>query len=61
MADVIDQANDRAARDLLLAQQQRRPEGPQACGTCHNCGEPVASRLRWCDAQCRDDWERDHV
>lgn len=30
----------------------------QATGTCLNCGEPLPSRARWCDAGCRDDWAR---
>ncbi|HQU89224.1 MAG TPA: hypothetical protein PK620_06435 [Denitromonas sp.] len=61
MADIIDQVNDRAERDLALASQQRKPEGPKATGYCLNCDAPLAPDLRWCDAMCRDDWEHDHV
>jgi hypothetical protein len=35
----------------------RQPEGPRACGHCHNCDAPLARGLRWCDATCRDEWE----
>lgn len=27
------------------------------CGKCLNCGEEVESDLRWCDAECRTDFE----
>jgi hypothetical protein len=30
-----------------------------ATGECLFCGEPVEQKRRWCDAQCRDDWERE--
>ncbi len=61
MADVIDQANDRAERDTALAAQQRKPVGPEWAGYCHNCGKDLPWPARWCDADCRDDWERGHV
>ena len=56
--DVIDQGCERAERDLGLALQVRKPEGPSATGICLFCGEPVGGGVRWCDAECRDDWER---
>lgn len=27
-------------------------------GYCHNCRENLAHDLTFCDADCRDDWER---
>lgn len=32
--------------------------GPVATGSCLNCTEPVEKPKRWCDADCRDDWQR---
>ena len=36
----------------------RKPEGPQATGACLSCEEPLAAPRRWCDADCRDDFEK---
>jgi RNA polymerase-binding transcription factor DksA len=27
-------------------------------GICWNCGEHIGTERRWCDANCRDDWDR---
>lgn len=58
MADDADRAD--AALEVLLAAQlaRRMPPAPAAIGECLNCGEPLAPPLRWCDAACRDDWQR---
>ena len=45
-------------------QKQAKQPGAQATGYCLNCEEPLTqspqqSRApRWCDADCRDDWEQ---
>lgn len=57
--DDIDRANDEAEQRLADVLRSRRPAGPVADGQCHHCDEPVASGLRWCNAQCRDGWERE--
>lgn len=36
----------------------RRPSGPPAIGECYNCGERLHGDMRWCDANCREDWEK---
>ena len=36
----------------------RRQESIPATGFCLNCGEALKEGLRWCDADCRDDWSR---
>lgn len=28
-----------------------------AIGECHNCGEPLSAGERFCDADCRDDYQ----
>lgn len=55
---VDDQATLVEERDRALALKQRRPEGPAAVGACLHCDEPLADGRRWCDAGCRDDWQR---
>lgn len=57
MSDEIDRANEQAQVILGLGLKARRPEGPQPTGYCLNCDEPLPIG-RWCDANCRDDWER---
>lgn len=59
MADFADLGAVREEMDRALALQQRAPEGPAATGACLSCGEQVGHGLRWCDADCRDDWQAD--
>lgn len=60
MADIADRAQKREEEILEAALKHRKPEGPQANGFCHNCGEHLRGKgARWCDAACRDDWERE--
>ena len=61
MADIIDRANDRAEQDLDRAvQAARRVSGPDPVGYCLSCGPdvPLPHPLRWCDGDCRDDWQK---
>ena len=59
--DLADQAqtqNSIAEQHNLLT--SRKPEGPKATGYCFGCGEqfpPSDKTRRFCDADCRDDWE----
>jgi len=57
MSDIIDQANDRAELELRRALSIRRDPAPPPCGMCLNCGETLSRVQRWCDDQCRDDWQ----
>lgn len=59
MNDEADRAAEQeaAARNAALA--SRRPEGPPATGRCHYCGERLPLPMRWCDAECRNEWERE--
>ena len=41
-----------------IALTRKAPEGPPVTGECHNCAEPLPPGVRWCDADCRDDWQR---
>ena len=60
MADTIDQACDREAldRERSIDAARRTVAGPVATGLCLSCDEPLTTGLRWCDASCRDDWQR---
>lgn len=65
MADVFDKAQDLDALMLQShlnkhqAEQKRKPK-VQATGKCLYCGEELAEGLRWCDADCRDDWQKEN-
>lgn len=58
MADDIDRATELQELMNRAAQQQRRASGPLATGFCLSCGEALKNGRRWCDAECRDDFER---
>ena len=58
-ADPIDAASEQERMILDAAIAYRKPEGPSATGQCLHCEEPVALGVRWCDADCRDMWERE--
>ncbi len=58
MADIIDDANEAAETHLRAALSQRHEEGPAPLGGCLNCGEPLEAGLRWCNAECRNDWAK---
>jgi len=56
---LVDDADITDALAVPVQQSTRPlPEGPQANGRCHWCDEIVADHLRFCDADCRDDYER---
>ncbi len=61
MADEVDIA-DEVAETILQAQIDRArkdQETVKATGHCLSCDEPLEEGRRWCDADCRDDWERE--
>jgi RNA polymerase-binding transcription factor DksA len=62
MSDIIDKANDLVEQTDSLAlravRSKLKPE-VEATGYCLACGEDVEAPRRWCDADCRDMWEKD--
>lgn len=59
MSDDADRADE--TLEFLLSLELRKAQHcahPEATGTCLNCGAFVTDGARWCDADCRDDWER---
>jgi len=55
--DPLDRAQELTEEMLQRSLAQRKPEAPGAVGYCLNCFEDVNEGVRWCDAECRDDWE----
>ncbi|TXF11919.1 DUF2116 family Zn-ribbon domain-containing protein [Pelomicrobium methylotrophicum] len=58
--DEADLTAERLEREMARLLQLRRDSGPAPTGACLWCGEKLAHPLRWCDEDCRDDWERHH-
>lgn len=61
IADPSDLATQQEQRFLDAALSVRKPEGPQPCGECHNCGAEVPAEMRWCDKDCLTEWEEDQA
>lgn len=57
MADILDQADEAAEAFHRAALAAKKPEGPAPTGRCHACDAPLVNGSRWCDADCRADWE----
>lgn len=57
--DNSDQAErlEQQQRDLSLKYIRTQPE-VRYTGRCHNCAEPIEAPKRWCDVDCRDDWQQ---
>lgn len=60
MPDFADLGSAREELDRKLALEARAPAGPPATGVCLCCGAELADGRRWCDADCRDDWQLVH-
>lgn len=59
VTDIIDLGSDREQRDREAAIAAARSfDWLPAAGSCHNCDAAPPPGLRFCDADCRDDWER---
>ena len=59
MADDIDRTQDRIELEDAIRRKYRvTPTTTTFTGFCANCGEPVGPQLRWCDTDCRDDWQK---
>lgn len=58
--DICDEA-DRVTEWILLEAltMRRQPPSPKSTGYCLHCGAVVERGARWCNPDCRDDWERE--
>ncbi len=62
MPDDADLSDERIALDVrmgLAAAAAALAAGPRPRGACLWCGARLALPQRWCDAECRDEWQRD--
>ena len=58
---MADDADIASAREELARQEAlsvKKATGPVATGRCLQCDEILDDYKRWCDATCRNDWER---
>lgn len=60
MADIADIANDQIEKQIETTLRFRpAAEIPKGTGECLYCCDPLPFAQRWCDAECRDDWEKE--
>lgn len=57
MSDVADDADRQIEQELEAARAKRYPT-LVACGRCYDCNEAVPVGHLFCDAECRDWWQR---
>jgi hypothetical protein len=57
--DPLDIANQTTELFLKNSLANKKPEGPRATGHCLSCDAGVLPGIRWCDADCRDTWEKE--
>ena len=57
MADIADITTDRLELEEALRRQRPIDIGPAPIGRCHNCEAPLEGEARFCDADCRGDWQ----
>lgn len=61
MSDIIDDANDTADHFLAVALRNSKHTPimpPFGDGSCMQCGAEITPERRWCDAKCRDEWQK---
>ena len=60
MTDIIDQANDLAEQltAAYVAYQRRQNARLAYTGQCYNCETSTPAGHNFCDADCRDDWQK---
>lgn len=58
--DILDHAQtlEEGERSMALAAARRGISGPPSRGECLFCGDELPALQRWCDAWCRDHWQR---
>ena len=60
MTDIIDLANDLAGQLTAAYVAHERSQNPRLpyTGQCYNCDAPMPDGRNFCDADCRDDWQK---
>lgn len=61
MSDVFDQASEKEDKDReeAIRVARRKAAVLPDIGACYFCDSPTADGHRFCDAGCRDDYERE--
>ena len=59
-SDILDiaQENDQTMRDRALAYIQSKVVPIPKSKVCLNCRQKTKNGSRWCDNDCRDDWQK---
>jgi hypothetical protein len=57
--DDIDAAESAIEHNLAQAMRHKKPPGPAPTGVCLYCEEYLDDAARWCNAWCRDRWQRE--
>lgn len=52
--DLASEREEIARKSAMLT--SKRPEGPAPKGECYWCGERLPHPMRWCDADCRNEY-----
>lgn len=62
MTDIVDDAQKAVEFNLKTALHHCRRDEPNAVATgfCLYCDEPIEPPRRWCNADCRDEWQREN-
>lgn len=59
MSDSLDRAQALNELSLAVALSHRKPEpAVKTSAYCLNCQEPTQNGARWCDEDCRADWQK---
>ena len=58
MPDEFDQIQERMEKEEELRRKYTpKPIDIKSIGQCLYCGNPLTGDMRWCDEDCRDDYE----
>ena len=58
MADVCDNAEGYADLAMMVGLQMAQASPTPPIKKCYACEEPLPEGVRWCDVECRDDYEK---
>ena len=61
MTDEIDRAQEREQHTREAALRRRKLVVAASGGTCLYCGDKLPRTRRWCNADCRDNWEAEQA
>ncbi|MAY72055.1 MAG: hypothetical protein CME82_11450 [Halomonas sp.] len=57
--DEVVEREDAITAMKIEAIRNAKDKGPRSTGFCLFCRERVAAGERWCDSDCRDDWDHE--